>query len=447
LFLNTFLTKTGQMDFDLLIINGTIFSMAPGVPELIQPGFLGIRNDEIAALGPMTDLAVAGGTQRTIDASGHLVMPGLVNTHTHAPMTLFRGLADDLPLMTWLHDHIFPAEAKSVNPEMVYWCSKLAAAEMILSGTTTVADGYFLEDHIAEALVESGMRSVAAQGVIDFPAPGVPDPAQNVAAAEQFVERWQSRSSLLDPAVFCHSPYTCSADTLKHAKEMARRNNVPCFVHLAETTSEVEQVREQHGLTPVRYLESLDILDRDTVCVHCVWVDEEEIEILARTGAKVSTCPQSNMKLGSGIAPLKEMLAAGIPVGLGTDSSASNNRLDMFFEMDICAKLHKVKNLDPTALPATTVLQMATAGGAQVLGLQDRVGSLSAGKKADIILINLMQPNLQPFYHPDLLVYAASGADVSTIIINGKLVMEDRNILTFDVEKTMDEVRTLAEKL
>ena len=432
------------MDFDLLIINGTIFSMAPGMPEMVQPGFLGIRNDEIAALGPMTESAVTGGAERIIDASGHLVMPGLVNTHTHAPMTLFRGLADDLPLMTWLHDHIFPAEAKSVNSEMVYWCSRLAAAEMILSGTTTVADGYFLEDHVAEALIEAGMRSVAAQGVIDFPAPGVPDPAQNIAAAENFVESWQSRSPLLSPAVFCHSPYTCSGDTLKKAKEMARRNSVPCFVHLAETKSEVEQVRAQHGLTPVRYLESLGILDRDTVCVHCVWLEEEEIGILARTGAKVSTCPQSNMKLGSGIAPLKEMLAAGISVGLGTDGCASNNRLDLFFEMDICAKLHKVKNLDPTALPATTVLQMATAGGADVLGLQDRIGSLLPGKKADIILLNLMQPNLQPFYHPDLLVYAASGADVSTAIINGKPVMQDRKILTFDVDETMAMVRKLA---
>jgi 5-methylthioadenosine/S-adenosylhomocysteine deaminase len=218
-------------------------------------------------------------------------------------------------------------------------------------------------------------------------------------------------------------------------------------VHLAETKTEVEQVREQQGVTPVRYLESLGILDRDTVCVHCVWVDEEEIEILARAGAKVSTCPQSNMKLASGIAPLKEMLAAGIPVGLGTDGGASNNRLDLFFEMDICAKLHKVKNLDPTALPATTVLQMATVGGAHVLGLQDRIGSLLPGKKADIILLNLRRPNLQPFYHPDLLVYAASGADVSTVIINGKLVMQDRKILTFDVEETMAEVRRLAERL
>jgi len=435
------------MHFDLLIINGTIFALAPGMPELIQPGYVGIREGKIAALGPMSNLADAGTADKIIDGSGQLVMPGLVNTHTHTPMTLFRGMADDMPLMTWLHEHIFPAEAKSVNPEMVYWCSKLAAAEMILSGTTTVADGYFLEDSVAEVFIETGIRSVVAQGVIDFPAPGVQDPTQNVAAAEQFIERWQSRNPLLSPAVFCHSPYTCSAETLQRAKEMARRKNVRCFLHLAETKAEVEEVRKEHGTTPVRYLENLGILDKDTVCVHCVWIDEEEIEILARTGAKVSTCPQSNMKLGSGIAPLKELLAAGISVGLGTDGCASNNRLDLFFEMDICAKLHKVKNLDPTALPATTVLQMATAGGADVLGLHGQIGSLLPGRKADIILLNLMQPNLQPFYHPGLLVYAASGADVSTVIINGKLVMLDRKILTFDVDETMGVVRRLAENL
>jgi 5-methylthioadenosine/S-adenosylhomocysteine deaminase len=435
------------MHFDLLIRNGTIFSMNPGMPELIQKGYLGIRNGIIAAVGPMAELEAIAAADKIIDADGHLVMPGLVNTHTHAPMTLFRGMADDLPLMTWLHEHIFPAEAKSVNPKMVYWCAKLAAAEMILSGTTTVADGYFWEDHVAEAFIAAGMRSVTAQGVIDFPAPGVPDPEQNVAAAEKFVERWQGENPLITPAVFCHSPYTCSANTLQKAKDMAARKKVKYFVHLAETMTEVQQIKEHHGTTPVRYLENLDVLDKDTVCVHCAWLDKEEIEILARTGTKVATCPQSNMKMGSGIAPLNEIIAAGISVGLGTDGCASNNRLDLFFEMDICAKLHKVKNLDPTVLPASTVLHMATAGGAEILGLQEEIGTLAPGKKADIILLNLKQPHLQPFYHPDLLVYAASGADVTTAIINGQLVMQDRNILTFNVAETMEVVRKLAANL
>ena len=435
------------MVYDILITDSTILSLAPDLPDLIEKGYIAIQEGKIATLGTMAELNDENRAHTIIDGSGHLVMPGLINTHTHAPMTLFRGMADDLPLMSWLHEHIFPAEAKSVNPEMVYWCTKLAAAEMILSGTTTVADGYFLEDKVAEAFAECGIRSVAAQGIIDFPAPGVPDPGLNIAAAAEFIERWQGKNDLLTPAVFCHSPYTCSAKTLKRAKEMARRKNIKLFVHLAETRTEVEQVRKQQGTSPVRYLKNLGLLDRDTICVHCVWLEQEEIEILARTGAKVATCPQSNMKLGSGIAPLKEMLDAGITVGLGTDSCASNNRLDMFFEMDMCAKIHKVKNLDATVLPAAKVLQMATIDGARVLGLEDDIGSLEPGKKADLILLDIKQPHMQPFYNPGLLVYGACGADVTTAIIGGKLVMQDRKNLTFDVNETMGEVQKMAESL
>ncbi|MFC1843181.1 amidohydrolase [Thermodesulfobacteriota bacterium] len=432
---------------DILIKNCSILPLSDNKVKFIDKGFLSVKDGAISALGSMTDLPASSGAERTIDATGHLVMPGLVNTHTHAAMSLFRGLADDLELMTWLKEHIFPAEAKSVNPEMVYWCSKLAAAEMILSGTTTVADGYFLEDSAAEAFADSGMRSVVAQGVIDFPVPGVPDPTQNIEAAAHFIDRWQAKNKLIIPAIFCHSPYTCSPDTLKRAKEAARQKNVRFFIHLAETKTEIQQIQEQHNTTPVRYLDSLDILDKDTICVHCVWLDEGDIVILAKNGAKVSTCPQSNMKLGSGIAPLSKMLAAGISVGLGTDGCASNNTLDLFSEMNICAKLHKVKDLDPTALPAKTVLEMATIGGATVLGLADQIGSLSPGKKADVILLDLMQPHLQPFYHPYPLVYAARGADVSTVIINGEIVMQDRKILTFDADEAMAKVRELAKNL
>jgi len=433
------------MPSDILIINSTILPLSSGMPQLVQQGYVSILDGKIIALGPMAELAVTHEADTIIDATGCLAMPGLVNTHTHAPMTLFRGMADDLPLMAWLNEHIFPAEAKSVNPHMVYWCSKLAAAEMILSGTTTAADGYFLEDSVAQAFMDCGIRSVVAQGVIDFPAPGVPDPAENVACASQFIDSWQGRNELITPAVFCHSPYTCSPETLKKAKEMALQKNAKLFVHLAETKFEVEQMRQQHGTTPVRYLESLGLLDDDTICIHCVWLDAEEITILAGSGAKVATCPQSNMKLGSGIAPLQEMLSAGISIGLGTDGCASNNTLDLFSEMDLCAKLHKVSGLDPTALPAEIVLEMATLGSARVLGLEKDIGSLEPGKKADIILLDLKQPHLQPFYHPDLLVYAAGGGDVATAIIDGKIVMQDRKILTFDVVQAMAEVRKLAE--
>lgn len=435
------------MHYDILISDSTILPLDNDMPESIAPGYIAIKGEKIIKLGPMSDLADGYKADKIIDGRSKLVMPGLVNCHTHAPMTLFRGLADDLPLMTWLQEYIFPAEAKSVNPEMVYWCSKLAAIEMILSGTTTVADGYFLEDRVAESFVECGIRSVAAQGVIDFPAPGVPDPAQNVAVAEKFINCWQFQNNLLTPAVFCHSPYTCSPETLKRSKKMADREKVKFFLHLSETISEVDQIRKQHGTTPVRYLDKLGILDSNTICIHCVWLEHEEIEILARSGAKVVSCPQSNMKLGAGIAPLKEMLAADISVGLGTDSCASNNRLDMFYEMDICAKLHKVKDLDPTSLPAHTVLHLATSGGAAVLGLEKDIGSLAPRKRADLILVDIAQPHLQPFYTSNLLVYSASGSDVSTVIINGKVVMEDRIVLTVNVAEAITEVRKIAENL
>jgi 5-methylthioadenosine/S-adenosylhomocysteine deaminase len=435
------------MEYDILITNSTILPMTGPPGELIENGFVAIRDGVVSALGIMAELPATYTSTHTINGSGKLVMPGLVNTHTHAPMTLFRGMADDLPLMTWLNEHIFPAETRSVNDEMVYWCSKLAAAEMIMSGTTTAADGYFLENKVANAFVDCGLRSVVAQGVIDFPAPGVPDPAQNVAEAEHFINSWQNRNKLLTPAVFCHSPYTCSPDTLKRAKQMAVEKNARFFIHLAETKSEAEQLREQHGTSPARYLEDIGVLDKNTVCVHCVWLDGDELEALAKHDAKVSTCTQSNMKLGSGIAPLAEMLAAGITVGLGTDGSASNNSLDLFAEMDLCAKLHKVKDLDPTALPAKSILEMATMGGAHVLGLADDIGSLAPGKRADIIMVDLQQPHLQPFYHPDLLVYAARGADVSTAIIDGQLIMQDRELLTIDLDETMKKVRELAQAL
>ncbi len=435
------------MKNEILIINATLLPLSDEGPKFIENGFISIKDDVIVSLGPMSDLPASREAEKTIDAAGHLAMPGLVNTHTHAAMSLFRGFADDLELMTWLNEYIFPAEAKSVNPEMVYWCSKLGAAEMILAGTTTVADGYFLEDSAAEAFADCGIRSVTAQGIIDFPAPGVPDPTQNVEAAIEFVDRWQDRDELIIPAIFCHSPYTCSSDTLIRAKEAARQKNVRLFTHLAETKTEVTQIQEQHKTSPVRYLDSLGILDKDTVCVHCVWLDDEDIAILARSGTKVSTCPQSNMKLGSGIAPLNKMLEAGISAGMGTDGCASNNTLDLFSEMDVCAKLHKVKDLDPTAIPAKTVLGMATNGGASVLGLADRIGSISAGKRADVILLDLMQPHLQPFYNPYALVYAASGGDVRTVIINGKIVMQNRKILTFDADEAMAKVRELAKNL
>ena len=424
----------------IAIINAKLF--APDTPEgFVADGFVAIGAGRITALGPMAHYVPAPSAE-VIDACGSLVMPGLVNGHNHAAMTLFRGLADDLPLMDWLEQHIFPAEARFVTPEMVYWCTRLAAAEMIMSGTTTVADAYFYEDEAARALVETGMRAVAAQGVIDFPAPGVPDPAENVAAAGRFIERWQG-SDLLTPAVFAHSPYTCSSRTLVRAKELARARNVPFFIHLSETRAESGLLAAKWQGSPAAYLHSLDLLDEQTVCVHAVWLDEHDISLLAASRAAVVTCPQSNMKLASGIAPVAELLAAGVRVGLGTDGCASNNDLDLFGEMDTCAKLHKVRSLDPAAVKARDVLRMATGHGAGLPGFAAG-GGLAVGRPADVILVDLDQPHLTPFYSVDNLVYAAGGADVKSVIINGRLVMADRRILTFDVAETMEMVAGMA---
>lgn len=440
---------------DLLITHARILT-DPGQAPTIADGFVAIRAGTIRAVGPMAAMPPlqAG---RTIDARGCLVMPGLVNGHCHAAMTLFRGLADDLPLMEWLHGHIFPAEARLVTREMVYWCSKLAAAEMIRAGITTVADSYFFAEEAARAFAETGLRAVVTQGIIDFPAPGVPDPAKNIEAGASFIERCREifahtdndheRPKLIQPALFCHSPYTCGPTTLARAKELARGQQCKLFIHLAETREEVEQIRHQHGMSPTAYLDRLHILDPDTVAVHAVHLDSEDIAILKARGVGVITCAESNMKLACGIAPVPELLAAGIPMGIGSDGCASNNDLDLFAEMDTLTKLHKVATLDPTALPAREALRLATSGGAAVLGLGERIGRLAPGLAADCLIIDLDQPHLTPFHGPDLLVYALKGSDVKTTIINGVVVMDERRFLTFDLAETMAKVRELAKEI
>lgn len=435
-----------MLNHDLLIINAALLAK-PADRHLQEASYLAVANGAIAGIGKMTDLPTGFSADRVIDAGGNLVMPGLINCHSHGAMTLFRGLADDLPLMTWLNEHIFPAEARLVDAEMVYWCSKLAAAEMIMGGTTLVADAYFYEDAAARAFGEAGLRTVAAQGIIDFPAPGVPDPKQNITAAADFLKAWQGKSPLLTPALFCHSPYTCSPDTLQRAKALARNTGSLFFIHLAETREEAKQLMEHHGRTPVELLHGLGLLDELTICVHCVWLTERDIALLGETRAKVVTCPESNMKLASGIAPLSRLLDAGITVGLGTDGCASNNDLDLFQEMGSCARLHKVADLEPTHLPAATVLGMATGMGADVLGLAGHTGRLAEGLRADCIILDRKQPHLTPFHNPETLVYAGRGSDVSTVLIDGKIVMQDRRILSFDLAETMRHVRRLAKRV
>ena len=432
------------MKIDLLVRNCAILPV-PGESPLIESGYIAVSGNHIAELGPMANCPTENiGT--VLDGQGQLAMPGLVNGHCHAPMTLFRGLADDLDLATWLHQHIFPAEARMVSPEMVYWCAKLAAAELLLSGTTTVADGYFYEDEVARACSGAGLRCLAAQAVIDFPAPGAEDPARNIEVAEAFLQKWQGKDPLIAPAVFAHAPYTCSNETLRRAKVLARRYQVPLFIHVGETRGEQEQIARPLGPTPVAHLDALGVLDRETVCVHCVWLKENDIRVVAERGAAVVTCPQSNAKLASGRAPLRQMIDQGIRLAIGTDGTASGNNLDLFREMGFAAMVHKVNPCCATAVPAKALLAMATHGGADALGLPPGLGRLASGALADFVLIDLQQPHLQPFHGPNLLVYSGCATDVQTVVVNGRPVVINRRLQTMDLGEVKKKVRALAEQ-
>ncbi|PID73691.1 MAG: amidohydrolase [Desulfobacterales bacterium] len=424
---------------DLLIHNGTAITVNDR-SEILPNAVICIKDGKITDLysRPDSDSVSRAGsdahsgtspaslpeTRERLDADGGLILPGLINAHTHLPMSLFRGLADDLPLDEWLNEHIFPAEAARINPETVYEAAMLSCTELLQSGVTTCCDGYFHEEHVARAVKDAGLRAVLGQGIIDFPAPGVPDPARNIAAAEAFIQSIMDLSPRITPSVFCHSPYTCSENTLKSAKSLADRYGLLFQVHLAETRWERDRTLAEYGMGPARHLASLGILDERTLLVHCVWLKKEDIQIVADTGASVIHCPESNMKLGSGVAPVPEMIRSGIPVGIGTDGCASNNDQDMFREMDMTAKLHKVFSGDPTVMDAETVLRTATIDGARAIGLGAETGSLEKGKRADIIILDADAVHLTPMYHPvSHIVYAARGADVKNTIAGGEKLL------------------------
>jgi 5-methylthioadenosine/S-adenosylhomocysteine deaminase len=436
------------MIYDQLIYNALLLTMEPDSQPVYQ-GYVAIQGGKIAALGQAEGKKNLPSAKELCDAGGSLVMPGLVNCHCHAAMTLFRGLADDLPLEQWLHQHIFPAEGRWVDFDFAYTGTQLAAAEMIRAGATCVADAYFGATGARQALQKAGMRAVVTQGVIDFPAPGVPDPADNLKVAGDFIDSGnQAGSDLVTSSLFCHSPYTCSAATLQGAKALTRAYNLPFFIHLAETRPEVEQSREQRGMSPVAYLDSLGLLDENTVAVHAVWVDETDRKLLADRRVKVCHCPESNLKLASGIAPVADLLDRGVAVGLGTDGAASNNNLDLWGEMSLAAKLHKVASLDPTVLPARRVVEMATLAGARVLGLEGVTGSLTPGKAADLIVIDLQQPHLTPLYDPySHLVYTAGAGDVRHVMVQGRWLLRDRQLLTLDWRNIKAQTGKWSQKL
>jgi len=423
---------------DILIHDVSLLPL-PDLPHFVPRGWLAIKENRIVSVCPGDPPAMVA--NRRIAARGCVAMAGLVNGHTHAPMSLFRGLADDMPLKAWLEDYIFPTEGKWVNEEFVYWGTLLACAEMIRSGTTTFADGYFFEEVVASAVTQSGMRALLAEGISDFPTPDSRSSYDSLNKIERFIDNY-SESTLIYPSLFPHSAYTCSPELLKKCLRVADRFGVPLFIHLSETRSEVEEVFRRYGRRPVPHLENIGLLSSNLIACHCVWITGAEMDLLARRGVRVVHNPESNMKLASGVAPVPDLLARNVAVGLGTDGCASNNNLDLFQEMDTAAKLHKVHRLDPTVMPANVVLGMATLGGARVLGMEKEIGTLEPGKKADIIILDLNRPHLQPVYNiVSQLVYSASGADVRDVIIDGKLVMENRKLLTLNEEEILRKAK------
>jgi 5-methylthioadenosine/S-adenosylhomocysteine deaminase len=429
---------------DLLIVNGTVLTL-DGKNSVYPFGAVAVENSRIKALGSAERFR-DWKTKRRLDAGGGLILPGLINTHTHAAMSLFRGLADDLPLMTWLNDHIFPAEAK-LDAAMVAAGTRLACAEMILSGTTCFCDMYLFTSAVAQATCACGMRAVVGEVLFDFPSPCYGPLDKGFEYTTDLMNRWAG-DPLIRVAVEPHSPYLCAPELLRRAAEMAATHQAPLIIHVSETRAEAEQIRSRFGRTPVGHLADLGILAPNLIACHAVVLTEEDIALLRKFDVKVSHNPESNMKLASGVAPVPDLLAAGVCVGLGTDGCASNNNLDLFGEMDTAAKLHKVQRLDPTVMSAATVLRMVTIDAARVLGAEKQIGSLEPGKLADIIVVDTRKPHLTPMYDPvSHLVYAARGSDVRHSVIHGHVVMEDRHLTTIDVAKVMADARQYAAKV
>ena len=430
----------------LVVVGGTVITQN-AARDIISPGAVAIDGTDIIEVGPPEAIAAKYRASETIEAREEIVLPGLINTHTHAPMVIYRGLADDLALMDWLQKHIFPAEAKTVSPEMVRTGTRLAALEMIESGTTTFADMYYFEEEIAKTTVEAGLRAVLGETIIQFPVADAKTPAEGLARAERFIREFKD-NGLVVPAVAPHALYTNDRATLVASAELSRRYGVPMIIHFAETEDEVRIAREQFKATPAAYLESLGFWGPNTLAAHAIWVTDEDIAILARRGVGLSHNPESNMKLASGAAPVGKYLAAGVALGLGTDGAASNNDLDMFEAMRQASFLAKHATHDPTALSAQAALDMATSGGARALHMELLIGSLEAGKRADLITVSMSAVRQTPMYDPiSHLVYATRGDDVRTTIVNGKVLMKDRQVRTINRAAAIADANRLAAKV
>ncbi|MBP6821091.1 MAG: amidohydrolase [Acidobacteria bacterium] len=415
---------------DLLITGGAVVTM-DGERRVFDNGFVAIRGERIVDVGDAVQLKAKGyRAKQTIDARGKVVLPGLINAHTHIPMVLFRGLADDLNLQDWLTKYIFPAEAKNVTRDFVVAGTRLGLAEMIRGGITTYADMYYFEDAIAEETKRAGMRGVLGETVIDFPVADNKTWTEAMAYTERFLKRWKG-DSLITAAIAPHAPYTVSTDHLNEVSTLAEKLDSPILTHLAEAPTETEFIAKTYNTRPAAYLERINFLSPRLLAAHVVHVNDEEIAILKRREVGIVHCPQSNMKLASGTAPVPAMLKAGLRLGLGTDGAASNHDLSLWEEIDSAAKLHKLISGDPTAVPAREALAMATIGGARALHMEKEIGSIETGKRADVILVDMSALHLTPLYNfYSHLVYATKASDVSDTIVNGRVLMRNRRLLT-----------------
>jgi 5-methylthioadenosine/S-adenosylhomocysteine deaminase len=430
----------------LVVVGGTVITQN-AARDIVSPGAVAIDGRDIVEVGTPDAIAAKYRASETLEAREDIILPGLINTHTHAPMVIYRGLADDLALMDWLQKYIFPAEAKTVSPDMVRTGTKLAALEMIESGTTTFADMYYFEEEIAKTTVAAGLRAVLGQTIIQFPVADAKTPADGLARAERFIREFKD-NGLVVPAVAPHALYTNDRATLVASAEVSRRHGVPLLIHFAEAEDEVRHAREQFGATPAAYLESLGFWGPNTLAAHAIWVTDDDLAILKRRDVGLSHNPESNMKLASGAAPVAKYLAAGVALGLGTDGAASNNDLDMFEAMRQASFLAKHVAKDPTAVPARAALDLATVGGARALHMERLIGSLEPGKRADLITISTRSARQTPMYDPiSHLVFATRGDDVRTTIVNGKVLMKERQLRTLDRAAVIADANRLAARV
>ena len=431
---------------DLLLAGGTVVTMDKGF-RVVEDGAVAVKGERIVAVGPEQELRARYTPARSIDTSGRIVMPGLVNTHSHVPMTLLRGVADDVELMVWLTKYIWPAEAAHVTPEFVTWGTRLAAWEMIRTGTTTFSDMYFYEDQVAEAAKQAGLRGFCAATVMDHPVPGLKDAEEGLRVAEAFLKKW-SGDPLIVPALGPHAAYTVGPQTLLRVKALADRYRAPMIIHAAESPSEMTLVREKYGTTTVAHLDKIGFLGPNLTLAHAIWLTDDEIATIAARGVGTAHCPSSNTKLASGVSPVPKLRKAGVRAGLGTDGPSSNNDLNMFEEIDLALKLHKITSGDPAVLSARDGVEMATIGGARALHMEKEIGSLEPGKRADLIVLASDAPWAQPRYDVYAqLAYAIKGSDVATTIVNGRVLMEDGRMLTLDTAAITARVRRYRDEI